>query len=221
MKISQNKWFWLLQTLGWGSISGIGIWAKLSFFKDLKSSYIFAEGLIIFSVGLLISSILRYFFKKNIQIGQLQKINYLNLIFLYVISSLTFATLLLSSIPVYTYLQGKEMEINTIFFVAQYLNSFIFFFLWMLLYFGIKMILKFRKEKLERLELEASLKESQLNTLKGQINPHFMFNSLNNIRGLMLEDIDKSREMIIRLSEMLRYSLMKTNVDGIALEDNL
>ncbi|MGV6829552.1 MAG: histidine kinase [Flavobacteriales bacterium] len=221
MKISQNKWFWLLQTLGWGSISGIGIWAKLSFLKDLKSSYIFAEGLIIFSVGLLISSILRYFFKKNIQIGQLQKINYLKLIFLYVISSLTFATLLLSSIPVYTYLQGKEMEINTMFFVAQYLNSFIFFFLWMLLYFGIKMILKFRKEKLERLELEASLKESQLNTLKGQINPHFMFNSLNNIRGLMLEDIDKSREMITRLSEMLRYSLMKTNVDGIALEDNL
>ena len=72
-----------------------------------------------------------------------------------------------------------------------------------------------------RLKLESNLKESQLNTLKGQINPHFMFNSLNNIRGLMLEDVDRARNMLTSLSETLRYSLTKSNVNSIALEDEL
>ncbi len=48
-----------------------------------------------------------------------------------------------------------------------------------------------------------------------------MFNSLNNIRGLMLEDVEKSRDMITRLSEMLRYSLTKDKVDTIALKEEL
>ena len=48
-----------------------------------------------------------------------------------------------------------------------------------------------------------------------------MFNSLNNIRGLMLEDVSKSREMITKLSEMLRYSLTKNNIDGIAVVEEL
>lgn len=48
-----------------------------------------------------------------------------------------------------------------------------------------------------------------------------MFNSLNNIRGLMLEDVGKSREMLTKLSEMLRYSLTKNNVNAIALEEEL
>ncbi len=73
----------------------------------------------------------------------------------------------------------------------------------------------------EKLQLESNLKESQLNALKGQINPHFMFNSLNNIRGLILENPEKSREMITRLSEMLRYSLTKSEISTIALEEEI
>ncbi len=48
-----------------------------------------------------------------------------------------------------------------------------------------------------------------------------MFNSLNNIRGLMLEDVEKSRDMITRLSEMLRYSLTKNKIDTIVLKEEL
>ena len=48
-----------------------------------------------------------------------------------------------------------------------------------------------------------------------------MFNSLNNIRGLILENPMKSREMITRLSEMLRYSLTKSEINTIALEEEI
>ena len=75
--------------------------------------------------------------------------------------------------------------------------------------------------KVNQLQLETNLKDAQLNTLKGQINPHFMFNSLNNIRGLMLEDVGKARNMLTSLSEMLRYALTKSGINSISLEDEL
>ncbi len=78
-----------------------------------------------------------------------------------------------------------------------------------------------KEAKIKNAELLTNLKESQLNTLKGQINPHFMFNSLNNIRGLMLEDVDRARNMLTILSETLRYTLTKSDSNAIALEDEL
>lgn len=78
-----------------------------------------------------------------------------------------------------------------------------------------------KETKLKNAELDATIKESQLNTLKGQINPHFMFNSLNNIRGLILEDVNKARNMLTSLSETLRYSLTQNDIHAIALEDEL
>ena len=92
---------------------------------------------------------------------------------------------------------------------------------WVFCYYTIILLLKSNKGKIERLELDTTLKEAQLNTLKGQINPHFMFNSLNNIRGLMLEDVEKSRDMLTKLSEMLQYALTKNTVDSIAVEEEL
>ena len=92
---------------------------------------------------------------------------------------------------------------------------------WLVTYLVIKLLLKLNRDRIERLELNTTLKQAQLNTLKGQINPHFMFNSLNNIRGLMLEDVEKSREMLTKLSEILRYSLTKNNVDSIPVHEEL
>jgi two-component system LytT family sensor kinase len=84
-----------------------------------------------------------------------------------------------------------------------------------------QIILLYQSGKINQLQLESNLRESQLNTLKGQINPHFMFNSLNNIRGLILEDATRARDIITRLSEMLRYSLSKNGVNTISIKEEL
>ncbi len=107
---------------------------------------------------------------------------------------------------------------NKIIFI---LNYFIYFIVWTVFYVAIKGLMELNKSRETRLQLESNLKESQLNTLKGQINPHFMFNTLNNIRGLMLEDVHRARNMLTSLSETLRYSLTKSDVNSIALEDEL
>lgn len=56
-------------------------------------------------------------------------------------------------------------------------------------------------------EMKTLVKEAELNALKSQINPHFLFNSLNSISSLTISDPEKAQEMVIKLSDFLRYSL--------------
>jgi len=56
--------------------------------------------------------------------------------------------------------------------------------------------------------------------LKSQINPHFIFNSLNSISSLTLSTPEKAREMIVKMSDFLRYSLVQEN-EQITLKDEL
>lgn len=121
----------------------------------------------------------------------------------------------------YQLIIGKPIKIekfmrilNMTYFAGMYL-------IWMFTVVTVKLVQYLKQEKIKQLQLENNLRDSQLNTLKGQINPHFMFNSLNNIRGLILEDTGRAREMITRLSEMLRYSLTKNGVNTIPLKDEL
>lgn len=221
MKIKQNRWFWGLQLMGWGSIAGLGIWTKLEFAKDLDSTYIVLEGLLILLSGIIISALLRNYFKKTVLFNEIQSTNYAKVFIAIAIAILLFAATLFIAKPLSDYYNTKALEINGTFVASQLINSTVFFLIWSVLYFGIKITQNFNNNKLEQSRLKTALRDSQLNTLKGQINPHFMFNSLNNIRGLMLEDVDKSREMITRLSDMLRYSLTKNSLDKIALTEEL
>ncbi|NTW34410.1 MAG: histidine kinase, partial [Bacteroidetes bacterium] len=77
----------------------------------------------------------------------------------------------------------------------------------------------------ERSLREAKLKEmiriSELNILKSQINPHFLFNSLNSISSFTITNPDKAREMIIKLSNFLRYSISQSEIKLTTLGSEL
>ena len=59
----------------------------------------------------------------------------------------------------------------------------------------------------ERIQLRRQLRDQELSSLMNQINPHFLFNSLNTIRGMIYEDKDKSAELVTKLSTLFRYNL--------------
>jgi len=65
------------------------------------------------------------------------------------------------------------------------------------------------------------LKESELNMLRSQINPHFLFNSLNSISSLTITDPEKAREMLIKLSDFLRYSVSTSAAGFTSLEKEM
>jgi hypothetical protein len=69
--------------------------------------------------------------------------------------------------------------------------------------------------------LESLVKETELKMLRSQINPHFLFNSLNSISSLTITDPEKAREMVIKLSEFMRYALSRKDEQPVSLENEL
>ncbi len=61
----------------------------------------------------------------------------------------------------------------------------------------------------------------ELSALKSQINPHFLFNTLNNIYSLSLRKSDKAPEMILKLSDMMRYVLYECNAGAVPIEKEI
>ena len=75
--------------------------------------------------------------------------------------------------------------------------------------------------QLNNLRLINSLKDAQLSSLTNQLNPHFLFNCLNNIRFVIHENQKKADDMIVTLSELLRYSLECSNKEKVELSTEL
>lgn len=75
----------------------------------------------------------------------------------------------------------------------------------------IRHIIKTREISRQLLEEKQKNSEAELAWLKNQINPHFLFNTLNNISSLTQIDPDKAQESIAQMSDLLRYALYETN----------
>lgn len=71
------------------------------------------------------------------------------------------------------------------------------------------------------LELQKDNLQLELNALKAQVNPHFLFNTLNNIYSLSLSKSEKTPEMILKLSDMMRYLLYECNVAQVPLQKEI
>src|SRR5579859_344153 len=93
----------------------------------------------------------------------------------------------------------------------------ILFFLWSALYFIYNYFERYNKS----LKLEATVKEIELNNLKAQLNPHFIFNAMNSIRALVDENPDKSKQAITQLYNILRNSLASEKKGLTKFEDEL
>jgi two-component sensor histidine kinase len=69
--------------------------------------------------------------------------------------------------------------------------------------------------------LEIVARDAQLRSLRAQLNPHFLFNSLNSVRSLITEDPQRAASMITGLSEVLRYSLASDRQDTVSLAEEI
>ncbi|RXK53740.1 sensor histidine kinase [Oleiharenicola lentus] len=105
--------------------------------------------------------------------------------------------------------------------IASTFNGTLLFCGWFSLYFIYHTFERLRRLQLEQLRLAASAKEAELRALKSQVNPHFLFNSLNSLRALIDEDAPRARESVTRLANMLRYSLQSGQQETVPLEEEI
>ncbi len=93
--------------------------------------------------------------------------------------------------------------------------------LWFLIYIVYHYLDRNRKDQIDKLKLESTVKELELKTIKSHINPHFIFNSLNSIRALVDENPTRARTAITELSNILRSSMKAENAETVTLEKEL
>jgi len=84
-----------------------------------------------------------------------------------------------------------------------------------------KIISDWTKDRRERQELKTKTMQSELKFLKTQINPHFLFNTLNSLYALTLKKSDNAPQIVIQLSEMMRYMLYECNESSVLLSNEV
>ncbi len=104
---------------------------------------------------------------------------------------------------------------------GKIIGGIFYYFILALIFYLIVYYRNLSEKQLKEVELRGLLKESELNVLKSQINPHFLFNSLNSISSLIMYDPDKSQEMIIKLSDFLRYTISEDTEKFTKLEKEI
>jgi sensor histidine kinase YesM len=92
---------------------------------------------------------------------------------------------------------------------------------WILLYLGYHNQRRVHMAEAETLRLELAIRETELSALRAQLNPHFLFNSLNSLRGLISENPARAQEAVTGLAALLRHTLQLSRARTTTLEHEL
>ena len=208
--------YWTCQISGWTFFAALNLFFfKLSYSTNLKD---IINYLIWLPVGITITHFYRYLILKF----NVLKLTIFSQIPIVIISGFINAFLFFSLTVGLAKIFGIiTYKIDVVAAISNILSLTVIFVFWSLIYFGFHFFDNYKKTEIQNLKLEANSKEVELNKLKSQLNPHFMFNSMNSIRALVDEDPKKAKVAITQLSNILRNTLMMHKNKFITLEEEL
>ena len=196
----KNRAFWTLQSIGWSfylllrMASGIGNGMSLSFFIPLLVSA--ATG---YSVTLVMGAVFRWLIKRRPVVTWTGSV-----------MTVLFAVTCYSMIDAWVFNmmdRGGASFDGSLFLGSITLNTLLLG-AWSALYYGINFYLLLEAQSDALLKLESQASSAQLAMLRYQLNPHFLFNTLNSISTLvLLTQTERANAMLSRLSSFLRYTL--------------
>ena len=221
LDLIRRKRFWVFQLLGWSA------WVSMRVLSDIifaLPEYIFSRALVSIvsaATAMLLTAGLRTLYKLVWERGFIVR-------FLATWFGSFGVALIWQPIRNYTFfitlgeaLSPFDVSFEKI-FEDLFISSFPLILLWSGLYFIFKYYQLFQAEKEKNLRSESLAHEAQLLMLRYQLNPHFLFNTLNAISTLVLSSAnDQANEMLTKLSKFLRYSLDHSPTDKVSLAHEL
>ena len=217
----RNQIYWSCQLAGWFGMVAIETVNFTFFIVGHFEREIFMGHVYEALAGIGLTHLLRYFLNKS-QVITRKKIRiWVSAIFsTFVISVLLMVTSLL---PVF-FLKNplaSFKQLTAIYIVGLIMNWMRYVGVWVIIYFMYKVLQQNNAILKEKLTLENLAKTTELELLKLQLNPHFLFNALNSIKALVLINPEQSRDAIVKLSELLRFTLQYGKERIIPLKDEL
>ena len=121
------------------------------------------------------------------------------------------------------YREGKPLAFESVtnFVVANFSEGIGIYLLIALTSYALRYYRQYREGQLKTLQLESQLSLAQLQALKMQLHPHFLFNTLHSISALLNKDADAARKMITRLGDFLRLTLENSGSQEVTLEQEM
>jgi len=212
-----NKQFWILNVSGWFAYLFFGgiFFSMMQGGLNLNTLYMQSFSFILLVFG---CNLLRKLIKSK---GLITSISSINTIFALIGATLLLAFVMqfLVSLFMMYVLHMMDWKTYSVRILAiSTVQVWISIIGWTLVYFVIKHRQKMRLQEIEKWQLQTALKEAELQSLKSQLNPHFIFNCLNNIRALAIDDGEKTRQMITHLSEILKFMFQFNQQKLVSLE---
>nr|WP_156413670.1 histidine kinase [Lacimicrobium alkaliphilum] len=211
----KERQFWLLHTGGWAGFALV--YYLGSFLHDMRSIWLFVILLNAYA-GWLITIPLRYIFRRLWYLKPWKMVlfalclSYLVGVLWAVIKNINYWEI---------YKHGYRPD-EWIYYFSNSVNSFSIIVCWSGLYFGIKYYQLMQQEKQNALTASTMAHQAHLKMLRYQLNPHFLFNTLNAISTLVLiKDNQTANAMVSRLSDFLRYSLDKDPIKKVPFEQEV
>jgi LytS/YehU family sensor histidine kinase len=211
--------YWGAQLFGW-SLYGILMTLSLYAYHPKKiDSTLLTQVISFLFLAITFTHLMRNFFIKY---GWLE-MKLTPLIPRIIVSSILCASCIILGNEIINIIIGfdSEKNISILKILIEILaNSFLILF-WNAMYFTYHFFSKSRKQELNNLSLEANRNEIELKNLRTQLNPHFLFNSLNSIRALIEIEPIKAKNSVTALSNLLRKSLMFGKTNLVTIEDEI
>lgn len=221
LQTMNNKWtYWFCQFFGWFGMVAIEN-INYTFFIVGKFSWRLFWIFVLYAViGILSTHLYRYllnrynfFQKKTVHIWLTAFLS--TIIIASIISIVSFLPAIV---------QNSALFFNKITFIeiaGTVINWMRYVGVWIIIYFMYKILQQRNAILQEKLTLENLAKTTELELLKTQLNPHFLFNALNSIKALVIINPEQSREAIVKLSELLRFTLQYGKELLIPLNDEM
>ena len=216
--MTRNKLYWIIQLCSWGFYI-IYIALRIPYLKaempDLIIAWLCNTTLFVFTTHIYHQII----YRKNIEAMRLHKFLLYPLTANIIISIIV--QFLNTEVLNFEQIFHKDYKETFIGYLLQSLDTIRFVMPWFIFYHGIRFAKSAIQNERDKLEAQMQLKIAELETLKSQLNPHFLFNSLNSIRSLTLSDPLLARDATTKLSDLLRISLTYKDLQEIPFEEEL
>jgi two-component system LytT family sensor kinase len=207
---SKTTIYWTVQILGWSLfyllVLGVNLVAKMVIITP--SFYVYAIEGVLFSI--LTTHLIRFILIRSDWLKLPILAIMWRSILITILSAILFEVIenlssLLIAKDYYTDLNLNHFSTSKVF--GSIIGNTILFCIWLSFYYAYQFIEKSRKQEITNLQFTASKNEIELKNLREQINPHFLFNSLNSIKALVEIDKDEAKVAITKLSNLLRKSI--------------
>jgi hypothetical protein len=216
--LNKSKLYWYAQLFGWlVYVLIVGLFNKLSG-NDVTTELVVSL-LSIYLIGLSITHFYRAIIIKfnwmRLSVGLLVPRVLVSVI------SLGIVVYIIQTLVLEVIIANGNFEFGFADAFQKVINWSLLLLLWSLFYFLFHFINNYKQEEIKNLKWQAAKNEIELNKLKSQLNPHFVFNSMNSIRALVDENPLLAKDAITQLSNVLRNSLLMGKKKLIPLADEL